>query len=206
MAVNGGILWRLPVDMDKDVDAREVFKFFDTDSSGALDRGELQAVLTRQGDDGPLTDGDIDEIMAQFDVDGNGTIDFDEFQAMWTDLGAFRTAAARVVLEDSGTLWRWPTEVSGAMDAHEAFKFFDTDGSGALDRDELKAVLTGTGAAPLTDATIDGIMAEFDADGNGGAWSEGPSPARSCDSWLHLVVTPCRSQGLGVAAFSTAVS
>ena len=52
----------------------------------------------------------------------------------------------------------------------EAFKLFDTDGSGSITRGELKAtldnVMEGTGET-LADEEIDEMIKEFDQDGDG---------------------------------------
>ena len=49
-----------------------------------------------------------------------------------------------------------------------AFNVFDTDGSGSLSVEELKAVLMRpSGAAPMTSAQVQQIIDEFDANGDG---------------------------------------
>ena len=51
-----------------------------------------------------------------------------------------------------------------------AFTIFDTDGSGTLSADELKAILTRSvrGGAPLLSSErVDGLIAEFDTNGDG---------------------------------------
>ena len=74
------------------------------------------------------------------------------------------------------------------MDAQrmrKAFEAFDSDGSGFISADELRAILSSsTSSRPhgVTDAEVEEIIADFDADGNGEfdydefleAWSSRP--------------------------------
>lgn len=48
----------------------------------------------------------------------------------------------------------------------DAFKVFDTDGSGSISRDELKRLMTQLGQN-LSEAELDAMMDEVDTDGDG---------------------------------------
>ena len=52
-------------------------------------------------------------------------------------------------MEATGIMWRAPGET--AMGAEEAFALFDSDSSGFLDKDELRAVLRSTGLEQTED-------------------------------------------------------
>ncbi|KAH3762601.1 hypothetical protein Pelo_5562 [Pelomyxa schiedti] len=58
---------------------RRVFKFFDSDSSGAISPSELQEVLSRQGNEVTMEEATL--LLKEADQDGNGEIDFNEFVA-----------------------------------------------------------------------------------------------------------------------------
>jgi hypothetical protein len=57
-----------------------VFKEFDTDDSGSIDRDELQAMMAKMGN--PLSDEQVDVALKDLDQNGDGVVDFDEF-AKW---------------------------------------------------------------------------------------------------------------------------
>ena len=58
--------------------AREIFRKFDIDGSGEIDRQELGKVFQMLGK-GEDNEKDIDRVMTQFDIDGSGSIEEDEF-------------------------------------------------------------------------------------------------------------------------------
>jgi calcium-dependent protein kinase len=49
----------------------------------------------------------------------------------------------------------------------EAFRSFDVDGSGYLDREELVEALTSMGDGPVDKETVNAWIAEADVDGDG---------------------------------------
>ena len=83
----------------------------------------------------------------QVDKDKSGTIEFDEF----IDLMA-RT-----------------NKTQDDMDKEiiAAFRSFDVDGSGYLDREELIEALTTMGDGPVDEETVNEWIAEADVDGDG---------------------------------------
>ena len=60
----------------------EVFRLFDKDGNGSIERDELALVLTSLGM--AVSDGEIDRLMNAVDTNNDNTIDFDEFVACLT--------------------------------------------------------------------------------------------------------------------------
>merc|ERR1712151_1140833 len=61
-----------------------VFRVFDTDASGYIDRHEVRSMLGKLGlieQDAPSTE--IDELIATVDSDGDGKVSFDEFSQLF---------------------------------------------------------------------------------------------------------------------------
>ena len=88
---------------------------------------------------------------------------------------ALRSLATKVVLESSEGSFLKKADTSNMTPKerreHElrlAFNVFDTDGSGALDHDEIKAIFTRPGGGmPMTDEEVDALILEFDANSDG---------------------------------------
>jgi two pore calcium channel protein len=60
--------------------AREAFQEFDTDGSGTISQGELQAVLRAMGQD--ATEAQMRKMLSELDGDGDGVLDLAEFMQM----------------------------------------------------------------------------------------------------------------------------
>ena len=61
-------------------DAGEIFRSFDTDGDGTINRSELQDGFAKIGE--PLDDADMHALMALVDGDGDGNVDYKEFEQM----------------------------------------------------------------------------------------------------------------------------
>lgn len=96
------------------------FAAFDEDGSGEIELGELRHAMRSLG----ASEGDAEAMLQTLDVTGSGTVTFAEF-----------AAATAPLYEASSTALR------------RAFDFFDRDGSGAIEKDELEVVLTRLGVA-----------------------------------------------------------
>jgi len=122
---------------------KEAFSLFDKDNDGTITTTELGTVMKSLGQN--PSDSDLLDMINEVDADGNGTIDFTEFLEMMT---------------------KHMKEADNDQELREAFKVFDTDGSGKISSGELKKVMLNLGEQ-LTDEEIDEMIREADADGDG---------------------------------------
>ena len=104
---------------------------------------ELKEVMKSLGQN--PTDAELVEMINSVDDNGDNEIDFEEF----------------LVLMKSRIGERDPDK-----ELRDAFKVFDTDGSGSISRDELKRLMTQLGQN-LSEAELDAMMDEVDTDGDG---------------------------------------
>ncbi|KAI8528958.1 hypothetical protein RHMOL_Rhmol12G0188700 [Rhododendron molle] len=121
---------------------RDMFTLMDTDNDGKVTYEELRAGLRKVGSQ--LAEPEMKLLMDVADVDGNGVLDYGEFVAVTIHLQR---------MED---------------DAHfrRAFMYFDKDGSGYIELDELQEALADESG--VTDAdVVNEIMREVDADKDG---------------------------------------
>ena len=126
---------------------RALFKAFDADGDGVLTPDELQAAVARFN--GSAADGaELDTAVAAA-ASGSGA---DTPVTKGLDYDAFLAAAA-----PAAALTRHSALV-------DAFNVFDTDKSGALSVDEVKAALEASG---IVGADAADILASADADGDG---------------------------------------
>mmetsp|Transcript_18771 Transcript_18771/g.24782 ORF Transcript_18771/g.24782 Transcript_18771/m.24782 type:complete len:155 (+) Transcript_18771:100-564(+) len=123
---------------DKIAEFKEVFALFDKDGDGTITTSELGTVMRSLGLN--PTQSELTEIINDLDADGNGTIDFPEFLEMMK-----KKIQAIDQLEE----------------VLVAFQVFDKDGSGFVNRAELKHVMTGFGEK-LSDEEWDEVLREAD--------------------------------------------
>ncbi|XP_044484484.1 calcium-dependent protein kinase 10-like [Mangifera indica] len=121
---------------------RDMFKLMDTDNDGKVTYEELKAGLRKVGSQ--LAEPEIKMLMEVADVDGNGVLDYGEFVAVTIHLQKMEN------------------------DEHfrRAFMFFDKDGSGYIEMDELREALADESGETDTDVLND-IMREVDTDKDG---------------------------------------
>merc|ERR1712151_140585 len=106
---------------------KEAFSLFDKDGDGTITTKELGTVMRSLGQN--PTEAELQDMVNEVDADGNGTLDFPEFLSL----------QARK-MKDTDT----------EEELIEAFKVFDRDGSGFINADELRHVMTNLGEK-LTD-------------------------------------------------------
>ncbi|KAJ8553857.1 hypothetical protein K7X08_024535 [Anisodus acutangulus] len=121
---------------------REMFALMDSDGDGKITYDELKAGLKKVGSQ--LAEAEMKLLMDVADVDGNGVLDYGEFVAVIIHLQRMEN------------------------DEHfrRAFMFFDKDGSGYIELDELREALAAESGACDTDV-LNEIMREVDSDKDG---------------------------------------
>ncbi|XP_031276242.1 calcium-dependent protein kinase 10-like [Pistacia vera] len=121
---------------------RDMFKLMDTDNDGKVTYEELKTGLRKVGSQ--LAEPEMRMLMEVADVDGNGVLDYGEFVAVTIHLQKMEN------------------------DEHfrRAFMFFDKDGSGYIELDELREALADESGETDTDVLND-IMREVDTDKDG---------------------------------------
>jgi len=91
-------------------DPKDIFRKFDKDGSGEIDREELKMVFTQIGKD--ASDREIERVMTQFDIDGSGSIELDEFTDFLTQLkdemSDLRLKEKKMVREGEKVVYRPP--------------------------------------------------------------------------------------------------
>merc|ERR1711997_1044153 len=115
----------------------------DKDGSGTISNKELLHVLRSIGQN--PTEDEILQLVIESDVNGDGTIDFPEFLEM---------------------MKRKSSETDQMESLKEAFKIFDKNKSGYIDKNELKSVTTTLGQSLTTDE-FDAFWKEADSNGDG---------------------------------------
>ncbi|CAN0134881.1 unnamed protein product [Ectocarpus sp. 6 AP-2014] len=124
-------------------DLKEAFDNFDRNGDGTIDSVELATVLRSLGYS-PTTD-QLKKLMDKVDLDGTGDISFEEFV---------------VLMRVGGMETDYEKEINGA------FSFFDKNGDGQVDRQELAEIMRGLGDK-LTDEEIDLLINAADKDRDG---------------------------------------
>lgn len=110
---------------------------------GTIELHELQQVMRKLGQN--PSEAELIEMINSVDDNGDNEIDFEEF----------------LILMKSRIGERDPEK-----ELRDAFAVFDTDGSGSIDRKELKRLMKKLGQA-LSEAELDAMMEEVDQNGDG---------------------------------------
>lgn len=124
---------------------KQTFVMFDIDGSGMIESHELSHVMGKLGE--KPTEEELKDMIASVDLNGDGEIDFDEFLGLMA-------------------LRRSDIDINPEESLKYAFDLFDADGSGYIDRNEVRQLMKKL-AQTLTNEEIDAIMEEGDADGDG---------------------------------------
>ncbi|XP_059641288.1 calcium-dependent protein kinase 10-like [Cornus florida] len=121
---------------------REMFAVMDTDNDGKVTYEELKTGLRKVGSQ--LAEPEIKLLMDVADVDGNGVLDYGEFVAVTIHLQKMEN------------------------DEHfrRAFMFFDKDGSGYIELDELREALADE-SGDIDAGVLNEIIREVDTDKDG---------------------------------------
>ncbi|XAR68809.1 Non-specific serine/threonine protein kinase [Bertholletia excelsa] len=123
-------------------DIKEMFRKIDTDNDGIVSVDELKGGLQKFGSQ--LAESEVQMLIEAVDTSGKGTLDCGEFVAVSLHLQRM------------------------ANDEHlrEAFSYFDKDGNGYIEPEELRDALMEDGADDCTDVAND-IFQEVDTDKDG---------------------------------------
>uniref|UniRef100_A0A804K260 non-specific serine/threonine protein kinase n=1 Tax=Musa acuminata subsp. malaccensis TaxID=214687 RepID=A0A804K260_MUSAM len=123
-------------------DIKEMFRMMDTDNDGIVSHDELKAGLAKFGSH--LVESEVQMLIEAVDTNGKGTLDYGEFVAVSLHLQRM------------------------ANDEHlrRAFSYFDKDGNGFIEPEELREALAEDGAPDSTDVADD-ILKEVDSDKDG---------------------------------------
>jgi len=122
---------------------RDTFMALDENGDGLLTVNEMKEGLNRCG----LKEipPDLQQIMEEVDSDGSGVIDYTEFLAATLD---------RKVYMAEDVCW-------------QAFRIFDRNSDGKIDKDEIKAVLNDTDVQNTAAKDMAEIIKEIDTNGDG---------------------------------------
>jgi len=125
---------------------QQAFSLFDKDKDGHVTQKELRIVFDTLGQN--PSDEELQDMINEVDKDGNGEMEFTEFCVLMSKRMESK--------EDSQTL-------------RKAFEVLDLDGSGEIEREELRKVLEGFSRAGehLSDDEIESLIKEADVDGDG---------------------------------------
>ncbi|OEL16917.1 Calcium-dependent protein kinase 13 [Dichanthelium oligosanthes] len=123
-------------------DIKEMFKVMDTDNDGIVSYEELKNGITKFGSH--LAESEVQMLIEAVDTNGRGALDYGEFLAVSLHLQRM------------------------ANDEHlrRAFLFFDKDGNGFIEPEELQEALVEDGGADSMDVVND-ILHEVDTDKDG---------------------------------------
>ncbi|KAH9736558.1 calcium-dependent protein kinase 13 [Citrus sinensis] len=112
-------------------DIKEMFKKIDSDNDGVVSTDELKAGLRNFGSQ--LAESEVQMLIEAVDTNGKGTLDYGEFLAVLLHL----------------------RRMANDEHLHKAFSYFDKDGNGYIEPNELRDALMEDGADDCTD---DGLI------------------------------------------------
>merc|ERR1712241_235932 len=122
---------------------QDAFAFYDSDHDGIINAHELSLILRSIGQN--PTEAELQDMVNEVDKDGTGSLDFPEFLLM---------------------MGMKINEQNAEDEIREAFKVFEGDGNGYINRQELPLVMMNLGE-PMTTEEIQGMINEADRDGDG---------------------------------------
>ncbi|KAF3658885.1 Calcium-dependent protein kinase 7 [Capsicum annuum] len=123
-------------------DLKEMFNKIDTDNDGVVSVEELKAGLQKLNSQ--LAESEVQMLIEAIDTNGKGTLDYGEFIAVSLHL----------------------QRMANDEHLHKAFSYFDKDGNGYIEPDELRDALMEDGVDDCTNVAND-IFQEVDTDKDG---------------------------------------
>jgi calmodulin len=128
---------------DKITELKDVYDLFDKNRNSYISHNDLKGLMIALGAD--PTDDEMSQIISEADPNNTGMITFEQF----LDIYAVRAK-----------------EPNSEEDLIEAFKIFDSDGSGTISADELRTVMMTLGEK-LSREEAEAMIKEADVDGDG---------------------------------------
>ena len=143
-------------------DAGEIFRSFDTDGDGTINRSELQDGFAKIGE--PLDDADMHALMALVDGDGDGNVDYKEFEQMskmsekMVEMASAASVARAKLESEISTLQSTAAGMTNAIAVMTA----TVDGLTSTVDGVTNAVDAVTGTVDGVTSKIDGMMGTID--------------------------------------------
>jgi Ca2+-binding EF-hand superfamily protein len=139
----------------------KMFSKVDTDSSGGVDKTELQSLIDDVAKkSGVSNSSSTDELFSKMDADSDGSLSVDE-------LGK----GMKEILPPPSTLDFAQSRSDSTSGQDDLFSKIDTDGNGAVSQDELQSLMdkmtANNGATSETAADSSDLFAKLDTDGDG---------------------------------------
>ncbi|XP_018326609.1 troponin C-like [Agrilus planipennis] len=125
---------------------RKAFQMFDPGNSGTIETIKITTILNSMGQ--VFDHKELGEMIKANDPDNSGRVDFEGFAMI----------ASHFLEEDDAE--------STQQELKEAFRLYDREGNGYITTGTLKEILKALDDK-LTNAELDGIIAEIDTDGSG---------------------------------------
>ncbi|CAG4955889.1 unnamed protein product [Parnassius apollo] len=125
---------------------RKAFQMFDTTKSGYIDCLKISTILNTMGQ--LFDDAELQALIDENDPEGLGKINFD----------GFCNIASHFLEEEDAEAMQ--------QELKEAFRLYDREGNGYITTSTLKEILAALDDK-LSNADLDGIIAEIDTDGSG---------------------------------------
>lgn len=161
---------------------RKLFKEFDADDSGELDKEEFRMALKWKLGMMNVADADMDELFDHYDTDGGGGIGVDEFieKVLPKDFTDERGMIDLPCTTKGGLKGDTPQErlfslklnikeqlIVKGKGMREAFRKMGGAGDGEIDKYEFKACLRNNHIGVGNEKIVDMLFKEIDADGSG---------------------------------------
>ncbi|XP_026321276.1 troponin C [Hyposmocoma kahamanoa] len=125
---------------------RKAFQMFDTTKCGYIDVLKISTILNTMGQ--LFDDSELQALISENDPEGSGKINFD----------GFCNIASHFLEEEDAEAMQ--------QELKEAFRLYDREGNGYITTSTLKEILAALDDK-LSNADLDGIIAEIDTDGSG---------------------------------------
>ncbi|XP_025093091.1 neo-calmodulin-like isoform X2 [Pomacea canaliculata] len=131
-------------------DLQQVFEMFDKNKDGKISCEELGVVLRTLGHRYSQTE--VEEMIKTADKNDNGFVEYDEFLLMMKKWSASPAQQAQDADDNEKAL--------------EAFRIFDMDGNGYIDRHELRFIMSKLGESPCEEDICEMFrLADLNGDG-----------------------------------------